>query len=75
MKLLAGLADDNAKVQAAAVNMLNLALTLPEAPSDLDAILVRFLGNEITKGKPRSILMRDSDSITHHDGTILCTQK
>ena len=39
---LAGLGDDNAKVQAAAVNLLNLALTLPDAPSDLDAVLVRF---------------------------------
>lgn len=38
---LAGLADDNAKVQAAAANMLNLALTLPDAPSDLGAVLVR----------------------------------
>ena len=36
----AGLADDNAKVQAAAANMLNLALTLPEAPADLPAVLV-----------------------------------
>lgn len=38
---LAGLADDNAKVQAAAANMLNLALTLPDTPSDLGAVLVR----------------------------------
>ena len=38
---VAGLGDDNAKVQAAAVNMLNLALTLPDAPSDLGAVLVR----------------------------------
>lgn len=36
----AGLADDNAKVQAAAANMLNLALTLPDAPADLPAVLV-----------------------------------
>ena len=36
----AGLADDNAKVQAAAANMLNLALTLPDAPSDLCSVLV-----------------------------------
>ena len=35
--------DDNAKVQAAAVNMLNLALTLPDAPADLAAILVSHL--------------------------------
>ena len=32
--------DDNAKVQAAAVNMLNLALTLPDAPADLASVLV-----------------------------------
>lgn len=38
----AGLADDNAKVQAAAANMLNLALTLPDAPADLASVLVRF---------------------------------
>ena len=37
----AGLADDNAKVQAAAANMLNLALTLPDAPADLGSVLVR----------------------------------
>jgi hypothetical protein len=37
----AGLADDNAKVQAAAANMLNLALTLPDAPADLASVLVR----------------------------------
>ena len=36
----AGLADDNAKVQAAAGNMLNLALTLPDAPADLPTLLV-----------------------------------
>ncbi len=36
----AGLADDNAKIQAAATNMLNLALTLPDAPADLAAVLV-----------------------------------
>lgn len=35
-----GLADDNAKVQAGAANMLNLALTLPDAPADLPAVLV-----------------------------------
>ncbi|KAL0019961.1 hypothetical protein WJX79_009290 [Trebouxia sp. C0005] len=34
-----GLADDNAKVQAAAANMLNLALTLPDAPADLASVL------------------------------------
>ncbi len=38
----AGLADDNAKVQAAAANMLNLALTLPDDPADLGSVLVRF---------------------------------
>ncbi len=38
--VLTGLADDNAKVQAAAANMLNLALTLPDAPADLSAVLV-----------------------------------
>ncbi|KAL3147840.1 hypothetical protein ABBQ32_002563 [Trebouxia sp. C0010 RCD-2024] len=37
--LILGLGDDNAKVQAAAANMLNLALTLPDAPSDLGAAL------------------------------------
>ena len=35
-----GLQDDNAKVQAAAANLLNLALTLPDAPSDLAGVLV-----------------------------------
>jgi len=38
----AGLADDNARVQAAAANMLNLALTLPDAPADLASVLVSF---------------------------------
>lgn len=37
---VAGLADDNAKVQAAAANMLNLAFTLPDAPADLASVLV-----------------------------------
>lgn len=40
MRCATGLADDNAKVQAAAANMLNLALTLPDAPADLSAVLV-----------------------------------
>ena len=43
LECVAGLGDDNAKVQAAAVNMLNLALTVPDAPSDLGAVLVRSL--------------------------------
>lgn len=42
-----GLADDNAKVQAAAANMLNLALTLPDAPADLSAVLVRSRLNHL----------------------------
>lgn len=37
--VIQGLMDDNAKVQAAAVNMLNLALTLPDAPADLASVL------------------------------------
>lgn len=38
----AGVSDDNAKVQAAAVNILNLSLTQPALPVPLPAALVSF---------------------------------
>ena len=37
---LAGLSDENAKVQAAAINMLNLAITIPELPVKVPSALV-----------------------------------
>lgn len=37
----AGVSDDNAKVQAAAMNIINLAMTLPGLPIQLAAVMVR----------------------------------